>query len=468
MQASFAQNPSTSGAELKCLAYVDSSRFYIDKNLDLALAYADSSYALIDQNTPDSTHTDVLINLGVVYVEIPDMEKALEYYLKARKIIQERHSRNPDDPQIALEELDLLVKIGILNYHQGNYDKSLAQYEEALNGLEEILEKVSDDAVNTRKIKLFNNIAGIYINNSDYDTALGYYQNAGGEIIGSVPFGEYSYSITTPCYETVTGEVTVDCNEGQGVMVAENPANATTNDVFFFIGSPLTISGATVTLSDGADFNESLITGAPFGDIMYGVPYGEYTYTIEAFCYETIIGTITVDCNDGMGTIVEQTPAEIVIDNSISFNEGTLNAMASGYSYQWIDCDNVNEEIEGETSQTFTPTADGNYAVIISNENCSITSECTSVVVSGISDNQPSINVSVYPNPTSTDLKVQIESNSGKAAVKVMTVTGQILLNKSFPASEMITLNVSDLAPGMYILNVANNKGQFVTPIVKQ
>ncbi len=303
----------------------------------------------------------------------------------------------------------------------------------------------------------------------------GFYQSlttgSGGpfssDILSDVPFGDYQYTITTPCYETVTGTVTVDCNGGLGSVVEANPAPATTNDVFFFIGEPLTLSGLTITLTDGADFNQTLVTGEPFGDIVSAVPFGVYSYTIEGNCYETLTGTVTVDCNEGNGALVAENPTAIVIDNSVSQDANVLTATASGYSYQWVDCDNENSEIDGETDQSFTATVDGNYAVIISSENCSTTSECTSVVGTGISNRQPALDIVVYPNPFTGNLNIQIQSAGEKTIVKVMTITGEIIMNENFTNEELININMSDIASGTYILQVSNPNGHYATPIVK-
>ena len=143
-----------------------------------------------------------------------------------------------------------------------------------------------------------------------------------GDIFENVPFGDYSYSIEIPCYEPVSGNITVDCTDGNGIAVFVEPTPTTSNAVFFFVGSPLSISGATVFLSDGMDYNETLVTGAPFGDILENVPFGEYSYTISAPCYEPVSGNITVDCTDGNGiaVFVEPTPTT---SNAVFFFVGS-------------------------------------------------------------------------------------------------------------------------------------------------
>ncbi|WP_274475833.1 LamG-like jellyroll fold domain-containing protein [Mangrovimonas aestuarii] len=61
------------------------------------------------------------------------------------------------------------------------------------------------------------------------------------------------------------------------------------------------------------------------------------------------------------------------IDATVSSDDSTLTANQTGATYQWLD--SALEPILGETNQTFTPSADGNYAVEITMGGCVETSE---------------------------------------------------------------------------------------------
>jgi hypothetical protein len=137
-------------------------------------------------------------------------------------------------------------------------------------------------------------------------------------------------------------------------------------------------------------------------------------------------------------------------------------------SYQWVDCENGNAEIEGATGQSFTATEDGSYAVVISSENCSTTSECFSIIITGIFDAAPSIDVSLYPNPFVANLNIRLTVNGGETFVEIMSITGQLIIQENFTNSEFLTLNLSDLASGTYLLRVRNDLGQYSAPIIKQ
>ena len=200
-----------------------------------------------------------------------------------------------------------------------------------------------------------------------------------GEYIADVPYGTYTYSVSKSCYDTVTGTVIVDFNDGMGVSVFATPSESSTNDVFFFVGSPLAMLDATVELY-GDGFYQSFVTSDPWsGEFIADVPYGTYTYSVSKACHETVTGTVEVTCNDGMGVSVFATPTAISIDSTVTVANGVLFATAANWAYQWVDCDNGNAEILGATGATFAPSATGNYAVVISAAGCSETSACVEV-----------------------------------------------------------------------------------------
>ncbi|QEE50828.1 T9SS type A sorting domain-containing protein [Flavobacterium alkalisoli] len=81
---------------------------------------------------------------------------------------------------------------------------------------------------------------------------------------------------------------------------------------------------------------------------------------------------------DGLATITG-----VTINDEVTLEETTLTATeaATGTTYQWVDCDNEDAPIDEATSQTFTPTASGNYAVIVTNSGCSVQSDCMEVTL---------------------------------------------------------------------------------------
>ena len=101
-----------------------------------------------------------------------------------------------------------------------------------------------------------------------------------------------------------------------------------------------------------------------------------------------------------------------------------MTAQASGISgYQWLDCATQNP-ISGAVGQQFMPTVSGSYAVVLTDGACVDTSACTNVVIVGLG--QPfGAAISLYPNPTSGQLKVDFGQVIDGATLSVQNALGQ-------------------------------------------
>ncbi len=135
---------------------------------------------------------------------------------------------------------------------------------------------------------------------------------------------------------------------------------------------------------------------------------------------------------------------------SVFSSGGNLVASLSNASYQWIDCDNSNMPISGETNQTFTPVSNGNYAVQVTEAGCSGTSPCVSTFLSTPDDILR--NLSIYPNPTTDYLNISgIESLHDFKKIEILSLDGKLISEHSV-ASSKLYLNIVD--EGMYFLKI--------------
>ena len=250
-----------------------------------------------------------------------------------------------------------------------------------------------------------------------------------------------------------------------GVSVFENPVEETDNDVFFFVGSPLPISGATVHMTGPNGYDETLVTGNPVGDVFPDVPFGEYNYTITLDCYETITGSVTVEClGGGMGVSVFENPVEVVIDTEVTLQDQTLVATQIGAEYQWIDC-STNEPIAGATQIEFTPSESGSYAVIISLEGCSATSDCFDVNILSVGDYSNPF-LSMAPNPALNYVQIELDG-SEQTELSIYDMQGRLVRQNSANTSSA-QLDVSDLSSGTYLVVIQRNQKRYVRKLIKK
>src|SRR5690606_13358728 len=77
------------------------------------------------------------------------------------------------------------------------------------------------------------------------------------------------------------------------------------------------------------------------------------TYTASN---NTATHTIVGGAANGCDSIVTLNLTITTVDNSTTLNANTISANQNGATYRWLDCNNGNAVISGETAQSFTPT----------------------------------------------------------------------------------------------------------------
>ncbi len=159
--------------------------------------------------------------------------------------------------------------------------------------------------------------------------------------------------------------------------------------------------------------------------------------------------TATVTANDGCTATASTVVTNVTLDLTTSTAANVISSNATGVTYQWIDCGNSNAIIAGETNQSYTATASGNYAVIVTNGTCSDTSACVNITVTGINEATSTANVSLYPNPN-TGSFVITSSEHGKYVI--YNELGQEIRSFELNQKNNYSISVSDLSNGVYML----------------
>ncbi|CAN5338458.1 hypothetical protein BH09BAC5_BH09BAC5_29000 [soil metagenome] len=135
---------------------------------------------------------------------------------------------------------------------------------------------------------------------------------------------------------------------------------------------------------------------------------------------------------------------------SISQPAGDLIASPSSGTFQWLDCDNSNAVIPGATASFYTPTVNGNYAVIITTPGgCMDTTLCYNVSSVGIASNEQTTFL-MYPNPTNEFLYVRFKTITSYA---LYDAQGRIL--QSYAATKSAEIDLRPLRPGVYYIRTA-------------
>ncbi|MDP1747012.1 MAG: T9SS type A sorting domain-containing protein, partial [Bacteroidota bacterium] len=151
------------------------------------------------------------------------------------------------------------------------------------------------------------------------------------------------------------------------------------------------------------------------------------------------------------------------VDTSVTVSTLILTASASPAFYQWINCNNGNTPIAGQTNQSFTASANGNYAVVVTQNNCSDTSSCYNIFITGIGENSLASSINIYPNPNTGNFKLEFCFDNIKEEsmeIEIFNPLGQSIYQKHAHKTngcirETIEL-AGELAGGVYILKIAS------------
>lgn len=141
----------------------------------------------------------------------------------------------------------------------------------------------------------------------------------------------------------------------------------------------------------------------------------------------------------------------LVSTTAVIQNANTLTAVANA-AYQWIDCNNGNQPIPNATGQVFVAQNQGSYAVQLTENGCTQTSNCVNVLFTSIT-NETIGNYYFFPNPTTNILTVI--SNQFIQEMHVLDITGKTVLK----ITKSNVADISDLAAGLYHLTLQFNNG---------
>ncbi len=126
----------------------------------------------------------------------------------------------------------------------------------------------------------------------------------------------------------------------------------------------------------------------------------EYISPSGLFWMDSGIFMDTIPNMAGCDSVITVDLTIFPVDTVVNLNGAELMASASDASYQWVDCDNGFSAIPGAIEQSFVPTTNGSYSVIVTQGLCSDTSGCHLVLSTDVQD--PRLpGGSMFPNPSS-------------------------------------------------------------------
>lgn len=137
----------------------------------------------------------------------------------------------------------------------------------------------------------------------------------------------------------------------------------------------------------------------------------------------------------------------------------TIEANAQGANYEWLNCDNNYSVLVGESNQTFTASANGNYAVEITQNGCTDTSACVAITQVGLVETDFGQRIQIFPNPTFGTVTIQLpDGASDLIHVRLKNALGQEIATNSYSHIHAFEVEING-ASGVYFLEVETSNG---------
>lgn len=143
-----------------------------------------------------------------------------------------------------------------------------------------------------------------------------------------------------------------------------------------------------------------------------------------------------------------------IIQDGNTLQSQNLNANTA---FQWLDCNQNFEPIQGATLSSFIPEEDGSYALRITEEGCTFTSECILFYIKSRGMVLP-YDVSVYPNPVGASLFMKIPPELDGKPLVVLNALGQPVY-KTKSQSGLQTLDLTLWSSGTYYIQIQTQEG---------
>lgn len=225
------------------------------------------------------------------------------------------------------------------------------------------------------------------------------------QLIWGLSSGIYTVTVTdnsTQCVASVSMEVFDACNGGGAACVTTSSIDSVicqgssftyadgtiSNNIQTNVSYTSTLVGQSAAGCDSVITENLTIVASSTGtDIQSAC--GSYTW-IDGNTYTssnntaTWIETNAAGCDSLVTLDLTITPLP---DNNVTQTGALLEAdQTGGATYQWLDCDNSNATMNGETNQSYSPATTGNYAVEVTLNGCTDTSSCFLVDYTGIEE----------------------------------------------------------------------------------
>jgi uncharacterized repeat protein (TIGR01451 family) len=207
--------------------------------------------------------------------------------------------------------------------------------------------------------------------------------------------------------------------------------------------------------------NSTTATISPVSCSRYTSPSGNYIWTTTGTYMDTISNTV------GCDSVITVNLTVYNVDATVTNTSPTLVANAIPATYQWLDCNNAMAIMNGETNQSYTATANGSYAVEVTQNGCVDTSACELVNNIGIQQNDFGNSLHYYPNPTDGNLVIDLSEAYPNIVIIIRNEMGQEVRREAFDNLSQLQISILGAA-GVYYLEVITESKKAILKVIKE
>ncbi len=187
---------------------------------------------------------------------------------------------------------------------------------------------------------------------------------------------------------------------------------------------------------------------------------GSYTW-IDGVTYtsDNSSATYTTTSVGGCDSTIQLQLNITNINNGVTVSGNQLIAQQGWADYQWINCAD-NTPIPGATDMNFIPQTSGEYAVIITMNNCQEISDCIPMSTLGIAEGEAAELIRLAPNPSDGSFTLVCPEALTGNDVTITNSLGKVVYHDKVSGGEM-NFQLA-LSSGLYILVVGDQTERLV------